>query len=205
MASNIACGSHYQITMFLEQTKVLKQIIKNSKRDVWEVRKEALWALAHICTSGTNTHAVSLVNAGGLEPLISVLELENIEPTLLLAILDALRNILEVGKAFGEKSYELIIEENNGIGYLEELQTHPSEIVYEKVIGLIEDYFGVEDEGDENLAPVTNESGMYGFGFASSLTSPKQLFPTDTSFENTSQKEAFPFGDVSTNTFYPIG
>ena len=189
----------------MKEKNVLKQIIKNSKNDSWEVRKEALWALTHICTSGNHTHTVSLVEAGGLEPLIMVLSLENVDPALLVATLDAMRKILEVGEAYSNKSYEQLIDEHNGIEYLEELQTHPSEVVYEKVVGLIEDYFGVADEGDENLAPETNESGTFGFGFAPGLASPKQLFPN---FNNTSEgslpKEAFPFGSVSTNTFYPV-
>jgi len=204
LASNIACGNHEQITMLIEKPKVLKQIIKNAKNDSWEVRKEALWALAHICTSGSHTHTMSMIDAGGLEPLITVLALENIDPALLLAILDAIRKILEVGEAFANQSYEQLIDENNGIEYLEELQTHPSEIVYEKVVGLIEDYFCVADEGDENLAPETNESGTFGFGFAPGLASPKQLFPNFNGTENSSPKEAFPFGSVSTNTLYSV-
>ena len=206
LTSNIACGSHQQITMLLKQSKVLKQIIKNAKNDLWEVRKEALWALAHICTSGTSGHIVSMVDAGGLEPLIKVLALENTDPALLLAVLDALRKVLEVGQAHGNQSYEQLIEENNGIEYLEELQTHPSEIVYEKVITLIEDYFGIDDEGDENLAPKTNETGTFGFGFHYSLASPKQLFPTSNVPEKSMPNETFPFGAVSPNTytFYPL-
>jgi len=202
LASNIACGNHKQITMLLTKTKVLKQIIKNARNDCWEVRKEALWALAHICTSGTHAHTISMVDNGGLEPLINVLALENIDPFLLIAILDALRKVLEVGNASPGLNYEQLIDENNGIENLEELQTHPSEIVYEKVVGLIEDYFGVMDDGDENLAPETNESGTFGFGFA--LASPKQLFPSGFNEpEKTSQKEVSPFGSVSANTFYP--
>jgi len=205
LASNIACGNHEQITMLMKKTKILKLIIKNAKHDCWEVRKEALWALAHMGTSGNHTHVISLVDAGGLEPLVKVLALENCEPSLLVAILDALRKVMEVGEAFANQSYEQLIDEFNGIEYLEELQTHPSEIVYEKVVSLIEDYFGVAEEGDdENLAPETNESGTFGFGFAPGLASPKQLFASFNTTENSSAKEAFPFGSVSTNTFYPV-
>ena len=207
LASNIACGNHEQITMLMKKEQAMKQIVKNAKDDSWEVRKESLWALAHICTGGNHTHAVSLVEAGGLEPLIMVLSLQNIDTSLLVAILDAMRKILEVGEAYSNKSYEQLIDEHNGIEYLEELQAHESEIVYDKVVGLIEDYFGVSDEGDENLAPETNESGTFGFGFAPGpgLASPKQLFPNfNTSKGSCSPKEAFPFGSVSTNTFYPV-
>ena len=201
LTSNIACGDHEQISMLLRKTKVLRQIIKIAKNDSWEVRKEALWALAHICTTGTQQHIVSMVDAGGLEPLIAALALTNIDPTLLVTILDAIRKVLEVGEPFTNQSYVQIIEENDGIEYLEELQTHPSEIVYEKVVELIEDFLGVADEGDENLAPETNESGTYGFGFAPGLASPKQLFPK---FGETENNEAIPFGSVSTNIFHAI-
>ncbi|VEU36361.1 unnamed protein product [Pseudo-nitzschia multistriata] len=202
LASNIACGNHKQITMLMKNTKALTQIITNAKNDTWEVRKEALWALAHVCTSGTSKHTESLVESGGLEPLISVLAVENMDPSLLVAILDAIRKVLEVDEASPfPKRYDQIIDECNGIEYLEELQTHPSETVYEKVVSLIEDYFGVDDEGDENLAPELNESGTFGFG----LASPKQLFTNFTANAVSSSPNAsFPFGSVSTNTFYPV-
>uniref|UniRef100_A0A7S4A8P8 Importin subunit alpha n=1 Tax=Pseudo-nitzschia australis TaxID=44445 RepID=A0A7S4A8P8_9STRA len=202
LASNIACGSHQQIAMLMHNTQVLKQLIANAKNDTWEVRKEALWALSHVCTSGTPMHTESLVETGGLEPLISVLAVQNIDPSLLVGILDAIRKVLDVDEASSfPNKYGRLIDEWNGIEYLEELQTHPSEIVYEKVVGLIEDYFGVEDEGDENLAPELNESGTFGFG----LASPKQLFTGFNTTMNTSSspKESFPFGSVSTNTFHP--
>lgn len=201
LTSNIACGNHQQITMLMKNTQALKQIIINAKNDTWEVRKEALWTLAHICTSGAPMHTESLVETGGLEPLISVLAVENIDPSLLVAILDAIRKVLEVDESSSfPKKYDQLIDECNGIEYLEELQTHPSEIVYEKVVGLIEDYFGVDDEGDENLAPELNESGTFGFG----LASPKQLFANFNTTTSSSPKEAFTFGSATTNTFYPV-
>ena len=194
LASNIACGNHAQITTLLQEPRVLTKIIKNAKYDTWEVRKEALWALANICTTGTHSHTIIMVNAGGLEPLITVLKLTHIETDLLIAVLDALRKILEAGECVDSGNYQHIVEEHNGIDYLEELQTHPSEIVYEKVVNLIEDYFGVQDDGDENLAPATNDQGTYNFGLAPGIASPKQLF------KNFGATENIPFENRSTNT-----
>mmetsp|Transcript_33262 Transcript_33262/g.37091 ORF Transcript_33262/g.37091 Transcript_33262/m.37091 type:complete len:555 (+) Transcript_33262:80-1744(+) len=199
LASNIACGNYEQITQLMNKKQAMKQMILNAKDDFWVVRKEAVWALSHICTSGNDMHAVALVEAGGLEPLVMVLSLQNVDTALLFSTIDALRKILTVGEVHCNESYKQKIAEYNGIEYLEELQTHPSNSVYEKVVSLIEDYFGVANEEDENLAPETNESGMFGFG----LASPKQLFPTNFSSDMISQ-EAFPFGNVSTNTFYPV-
>ena len=205
LASNIACGNHDQITQLMKRKQALKQIIINATEDSWEVRKEAVWALSHICTSGNDMHVASLVEAGGLEPLVMVLSLKNADTALLVSAIDALRKILKVGEVNSNVIYQQRIDEYNGIEYLEELQEHPSNTVYEKVVALIEDYFGVAEEEDENLAPETNESGTFGFG----LASPKQLFPTGTFSSDmisgmVSTKEVSPFGNISTNTFYPV-
>ena len=212
LASNIACGSQKQITMLVNKSRILNEIIKNAKNDAWEVKKEALWAVANICTSGNQNHILSLVDAGGLEPLVASLQVGSMDPTQLLVILDALGKVLEVGEAYTALNYVGIIEEYGGIDYLENLQTHPNELVYNRVVHLIETYLGAEEEADENLAPVMNDSGTFGFGFDQGLASPKQLFQNfDEPENNSSSSGAQPFGSVSTNafhgssnTFYPI-
>ena len=196
LASNIACGNHEQITKLVRRKKALHQLIANATHDRWDVRKEALWALAHICMSGNRTHALTLVRADGFEPLIAVLALENADIALLVAVLDAIKNVFEANH-----QHQRLFEEHNGIEYLEELQKHPSDIVYQKVVVLIENYLGVADEEDENLAPETTESGLFGFGFAAKgLASPKELFPNSrkTTFP---REKVFTFGRVSTNNY----
>ena len=202
LTSNIACGKHEQITALMKEKSVMKQIIQIATDDSWEVRKEALWAVSHICTSGKHAHTRAMVQLGGLEPLIMMLDLENVDTMLLVAVLDALRRILEAGEKSSEYNYVQLIEEYNGIESIENLQTHSSELVYEKVVSLIEDYFGVADEEDENLAPELNESGTFGFG----LASPKELFPNGFAMKQTQDSglPTFPFTDLSTNTFYPV-
>ncbi len=197
LTSNIACGSRAQINRLMDERKVLSKIIRLAKSDAWEVRKEALWALAHIFTHGSESNVMALVKVGGLEPLIGVLSLQNMETSLLLSILDALEKILEIGTKFPHQNYVELIEECDGIDDLENLQTHPNELVYRKVVDLIETYLGAEDEGDENLAPVTNDAGNFGFG----LASPKQLF---TNFNANESSAPLPFGTVSTNTFHHV-
>lgn len=202
LASNVACGNHRQITELMGRQKVLKQIIINSTEDLWDVRKESVWTLSNICTSGNDMHVKSLVESGGVEPLVMLLALENADTTLLISTIDALRRILTVGELHEDADYKQQIAEYNGIEHLEELQSHPSATVYKKVVRIIEDYFGIENEEDENLAPMTSESGTFGFG----LASPKQLFTNNFSAESISESNspAFPFGNLSTNTFYPV-
>ena len=213
LASNIAGGSVKQITMLVDTPRILEKIIKIAKTDSWLVRREALWAIANICTSGNQKHIMDLVDAGGLEPLVDALKLECIDPALLLALLESLRKVLEVGENFTNLNYVGIIEECNGVDTLESLQTHPNDEVYRKTVDLIETYLGADEEADENLAPVTNDSGRFGFGIIQGLVAPKKLFAHfDEPSSGSSNNGALPFGsEVSSNaflgsnkTFYPV-
>lgn len=161
LASNIACGNHEQITKLIRKKNVVQQLVENAMQDSWGVRQETIWALANVCTWGNQTHVLSLVYAGGLEPLVAILAFENVDLSLLLAVLNAIRNVLDV-----HHRHLCLFEEYDGIEYLEQLQTHPNEVVYEKVINLIQEFFGVADEEDENLAPQTNENDSFSFGIS---------------------------------------
>lgn len=203
LASNIAGGSVKQITMLVDTPRILEQIINIAKADVWLVRKEALFAVANICTCGNQKHIMALVDAGGLESLVCALQLESIDPTMLVGLLEALITVLKVGESFTDLNYIGIIEECNGVDFIENLQTHPNDEVYRKAIYLIETYLGAAEEADENLAPVTNDSGTFGFGFDQGLASPKQLFAQfDEPEDSSSNNGALPFGSVSTNAFF---
>lgn len=197
LASNIACGSIPQISELVKKTNAMNRIVVNASDDLWEVRKEALWALSNICTTGNDMHVVTLVELGGLEPLVRIIGLGNTENQLLISVIDALKQILSVGEDQDTESFKTQIAEWNGIDYLEELQSHPSNTVYEKVVSIIEDYFGIDEEEDENLAPVTCDSGTFGFGIAS----PKQLFANNFSSDLPYVKEHVRFGTVSTNIY----
>jgi len=110
-----------------------------------------------------------MVEAGGLEPLIAVLAMENTKQTLL-AVLDALRKVLQVGHDHGNESYEGIkglIEKHKGLDHMEKLQYSCSVIVYKKIVALMEDFFDVIEE-EETLAS--------DLGVNSALALPKQLF-----------------------------
>ena len=191
LASNIAAGTHDQITSLLRQPGVLRQLIKLALEASWEVRKEALWAISNICTAGTDTHIQTLVQGEGLQPLADALALQNADTSLLVACLDAIERVLEVGDKFG-LSYGRLLDEYNGVDYLENLQEHRSEAVYKKTISIIDQYFGGEEEEDENLAPTSTTAGTFGFGIA---TPSKELFPTD--IASNPAPMTFQFGDAS--------
>jgi hypothetical protein len=174
----------------MKQGGVMRKLVDIALNGLWDARKEALWALSNICTTGSDSHVQSLIGYEGLQPLAEVLSLTNTDATILCASLDAIERVLEVGDRT-RLDYVRQFDEFNGIDYLENLQEHPSNSVYRRTIKIIESYFGGEEVEDENLAPTTTESGTFGFG----MSSPKQLFPTG------GAPMTFSFGEVSNRAF----
>jgi importin subunit alpha-1 len=138
----------------------------------WIVKKEAIWTLSNIFVTGTDQHTMALVQFESLQPLAKVLSLENADQKVLCAALDGIERVLEVSERYNNLTFERIFAEYSGIEYLENLQEHPSDEVYNKTIKIIETYFQSEEQEDENLVPETTDDGTFGFG----APSPKQLF-----------------------------
>lgn len=152
----------------------MQKLIDIASNSTWETKKEALWTLSNICTTGGDEHVKYLVELHGLQPLAEVLSLKNADAVILSTVLDAIERILDVGEKHNA-DFALMFDEYNGIDHLEGLQEHPSNAVYQKTVKIIETYFGEAGIDDENLAPGTTDAGTFAFG----ITSPKQLFPAD--------------------------
>jgi hypothetical protein len=190
LASNIAAGTHDQITLLMRETSLMYKLVEIALNANWEIKKEALWVLSNICTTGGDEHVKGLVQVNGLQPLADVLSLKNADTTILGATLDAIERILDVGERHHEE-FAKLFDECNGIDNLESLQEHPSNAIYQKTVKIIETFFGEDEQDDENLAPGTTSSGTFGFGIAS----PKQIFPSEGTMATTPL--TFQFGSVA--------
>lgn len=140
----------------------------------WDVRKEAIYAVANIFTGGTDTQVQTFVECDGIDAICSVLDME--DSKIVMVALEALEKILEVGERHG-RAYPHCVDEVDGIDKLEALQEHANDEIYNKVVTIVEKYFGmddVEDVEDENLAPAT-DGDTFAFGIPS-----KQLFADQT-------------------------
>ncbi len=126
----------------------------------WEVRKEAIWVVSNIASGGTDKQIMSVVEAGAVEAVCSILNANDTK--MLIVALDAVDCILKLGMALN-KDYVSFVDECDGLTMIETLQEHESEEVYQKAATLIETYFGAEDEEDENIAPEIN-GGTFSFG-----------------------------------------
>ena len=129
------------------------------------MRKEALWAVSNIFTYGSTSQIQRLVEMEGMDAMCEVLESQ--DTRMLFAALDAIESLLRDGAKNG-KPYKLLMDVNDGITKIEKLQQHINDEVYEKVLKIIDEFFGVEDDEDENLAPAT-DGNSFAFGIPSNL------------------------------------
>jgi importin subunit alpha-6/7 len=176
LASNIAAGTQEQIDRLLRQGSVMRSIVDNALNGSWETRKEAIWAICNVCTTGTDLHVKGMMACDGLRALTNVIEPAKTDAKLLLNVLDAIFYVLRVGERTST-DYGEMLEELDGVQIIENLQDHKNLDVYEKAVSIVETFFGGEEvDEDENLVPETNDNGTFAFG----ITSPppaKQLFP----------------------------
>lgn len=165
--SNIAAGTHKQISAVIKTKGCCVRVTEMATSAEWEVRKEAIWVISNIATGGTDGQIMSIIEAGAIDSVCSILDINDTK--MLLVALDAVDNILKLGVKLN-KDYTSFVDECDGLEMIENLQEHESEKVYEKAVNIIETYFGAEDDGeDENLAPEIN-GGTFSFGVNKTVT-----------------------------------
>ena len=177
--------------MLFSESGVLKRVVRHAIDSPWEVRKEAIWTIANICTTGTDLHVQGIIQKGGMEALCSALELLQ-EAKVILVVLDAIESVLDVGHRL-DRPYVHLLDEFNGIELIEQLQEHPSDAVYTTTVKILEKYFVDEECDDENLAPATTEANTFAFGVN------KQLFAGNESPQHASSS------NLRTTVFSEIG
>eukprot|EP00968_Pinguiococcus_pyrenoidosus_P014212 scaffold1291_cov256-Pinguiococcus_pyrenoidosus.AAC.8 len=110
-----------------------------------------------------------LVREGCIQPLCDLLDVG--DSKIVKVALEGLENILRMGakeaqeNGTGENQMANLIHEEGGLDKIEGLQVHELEEIYHKAVQIIETYFGVEFEDDEQLAPNVSADGThYEFG-----------------------------------------
>jgi len=168
LLSNIAAGTHEQIGSIMRSPRPLGLVIDAVKNAEWEVKKEATWVVSNIATGGKDEHVMGLVELDAIDALCSVLTTN--DSKIVMIALDAIEKILEVGVRV-DRDYANIVDESDGLDRIEQLQEHENDNVYKKAISIIETYFGVEEEGDENVLPGVSSEGQFAFGLPATKAS----------------------------------
>jgi hypothetical protein len=143
--SNIASDTEAHIKDLIDNGffPLIYQIFQKEDRDV---RIEAAWALCNFSQIKDKNYILSLIDQGLLNAIYDCMRSSEIKE---IAIsIEALYNLLVFGKeneCNGTNLVALELEKRGMLNVLENLQFHRSELVYEKALKIIENFFPVEE------------------------------------------------------------
>merc|ERR1711957_418974 len=119
----------------------------------FDIKKEAAWAISNATSGGSPEQIEYLVQFGIIKPIV---DLMTVSDTKIISVaLETLENILKVGKAkqqengLPENPCCALIEQADGLSKIEQLQEDSNESVYQKAMSILENYFPLEDAGDD--------------------------------------------------------
>ena len=143
--SNIAAGTPNQVETLIKDGffPVLVEVIK---KDCPEIQKEAIWAICNFTSVEKDDLMEMLIKQGILNIILEFLKLS--EAKHLAVSIEALANLLKFGEKKKTNNINPVSEQIEKLGMcetLEKLQYHPVEIVYEKILKVLETYFETEN------------------------------------------------------------
>jgi HEAT repeat protein len=164
--SNITAGNKDQIQAVIDD-KLIPPLIYLLGHAEFDIKKEAAWAISNATSGGTHQQTRLLVNEGCIKPLCDLISCS--DARIVTVALEGLENILKVGEVTKEEEgsnlFAALIDEADGLEKIEALQNHTNNDIYEKAMRILEQYFGLEDEEDQNFAPGMDASGsQFTFG-----------------------------------------
>jgi len=144
--SNVAAGNTQQIQALIDN-QVLLPIVNILRNGDARSQKEAAWVVTNLTSGGTPEQIVQFVGLGVIPPFTQLMGATQ-DPKLIGVVMDGLSNILKCAEKLGETDQvATMIEEANGLEYLEAIQNHTNQDVYNKAIELIDRFF--TEEGAE--------------------------------------------------------
>lgn len=160
--SNITAGTPQQIAAVIE-AGVMPKLIQLLSCSDFEVRKEAAWAVSNATSGGNPQQIMNIASQNAIPPLCELLNVQDVR--VIKVALEGLDNMLRVGHDNNDPSIVQTINDCGGVDYLENLQTHPSADVYRKASTMVDEYFEIEADDNNEMAPqIDDGAGQFSFG-----------------------------------------
>lgn len=143
--SNIAAGTQRQIELLI-MDNFLPILIDVIHHDEPEIQREAIWAVCNLTSIEKKELMEVIIQQQIIEIICECLKSKDAK--YLAVSLEAFGNLLSFGKKYSPNGENFVVKRAEMLGmidYLEKLQFHPVEIVYEKMIKILETYFDVEN------------------------------------------------------------
>ena len=143
--SNIAAGTQKQVEILISEDflPILIQIIKEDEE---EVKKECIWAVCNLTSVNNPNYLKKILDQGILEIICFCLQIQ--DSKYLAVTIEALANLLSFAQKDNPDKPNPIVEKiikMKMADYLEKLQYHPVEFIYQKTLKILETYFETED------------------------------------------------------------
>ena len=152
--SNITAGTREQIRAVIE-ANIIPPLVHLLATAEFDIKKEAAWSISNATSGGSPEQIKYLVQQGSIKPLCDLLTCN--DARLVTVALEGIENVLKAGEleaqAQLQNPYTTFVDEAEGLDKLEQLQTHNNEEVYKKAVHILETYFGLDDDEDEQIAP----------------------------------------------------
>ena len=140
--SNIAAGTQKQIEILIEHN-FLQIMYKIFKNDNQKVKKEVLMCICNMTAVENEIYMKKLIDDNILMIITEILKSE--DNTYIIIGLETLTNILTFGKKNGKiKEFQIECEKIGITDILEKLQMHDNQIIYEKTLQILENYFEID-------------------------------------------------------------
>ncbi|XP_031209943.1 importin subunit alpha-1 [Mastomys coucha] len=180
--SSLACGYLRNLTWTLSNLcrnknpappldaveQILPTLVRLLHHSDPEVLADSCWAISYL-TDGPNERIEMVVKKGVVPQLVKLLgatELPIVTPALraignIVTGTDEQTQKFKAAEKLGEtEKLSIMIEECGGLDKIEALQSHENESVYKASLNLIEKYFSVEEEEDQNVVPETTSEAF---------------------------------------------
>lgn len=164
--SNITAGNSAQIQMVIN-AHIIPPLVALLRDSEFDIQKEASWAVSNATSGGTPDQIRHLVQHAAIPALCELFKCHDVK--VVQVALEGMNNILAVGKRDadgmnGENKFTDIMEECNGLDYLEDLQRHDNQEIYDSSVKMLREFFDSEEEDCMDMPGVDANANQFAFG-----------------------------------------